>query len=61
MDKTILRRLQALEALRRASPCGVLTLLPGEGAEQALQRHGIDPQQPGRPLVLLPLKREATT
>lgn len=60
MDRTIQRRLEALEAVRRPSPCGVLTLLPGEDAEKALHRHGIDPARPGRLAALLPLKREAT-
>lgn len=57
MEATIRRRLEALEALRRPSSCGVLTLLPGEDAEQALHRHGIDPERPGRLAALLPVKR----
>jgi hypothetical protein len=61
MDRTIQRRLEALEAVRRPSPCGVLTLLPGEDAEKALHRHGIDRGRPGRLAALLPLKRETTT
>ena len=61
MDRTIQRRLKALEAVRRPSPCGVLTLLPGEDAEKALHRHGIDPERPGRQAALLPIKRETTT
>lgn len=61
MDRTIQRRLEALEASRRPSPCGVLTLAPGESTEQALRRYGIDPERPGRLVALLPVKREATT
>lgn len=60
MDTTIRRRLAALEAVRRPSPCGVLTLAPGESTEQALRRYGIDPERPGRLAALLPLKRGAT-
>ena len=61
MDTTIQRRLKALEALRRPSSCGVLPLLPDEDVKQALRRHGIDPERPGRLAALLPLKRGATT
>jgi hypothetical protein len=59
MDRTIQRRLEALEALERPSSCGVLSLLHDEDVEQALRRHGFDPARPGRPIVLLPAKREA--
>jgi hypothetical protein len=61
MSREIDLRLKVLEAQQRPSFCGVLTLAPGEDAEKALHRHGIDPEQPGRLAALLPLKRETTT
>ena len=60
MTGTLAARLRALEAAQPQREAHFILTEPGESAEAALRRHGLDPERRPRFFAVVPRKRGAS-